>query len=244
MPVHLVDCKITKVYSASSGESEHGPWQLYNLYLDKGDKKKFSYFHSGKKPIPVEGMQLEHVEYEIETTEKDGKTYENYKIKKLEVSNGSKPTETSPQTTSQPKPTNNGGDKEVSYWCSYMTNIAIAIIANGGNLETADLDKIAHKVGKAGSIMMNESLKNTQNTPSESPEGGKAATKPKAPDLTPDNEVLSTKLQNYALLDKKRYFEILGQHGASKASEVFEFATDAQVSLLGDLEKELGDIPF
>ncbi|GAG79680.1 unnamed protein product, partial [marine sediment metagenome] len=82
---HLLNCKIIKIYKGPDGESEYGHWQVYNLYFDKGDKKKFGYMQSGKKPILVEGMQIKHVEYELEKIEKDGKTYENYKIKKMEL---------------------------------------------------------------------------------------------------------------------------------------------------------------
>lgn len=245
MPEHLTDFVITKVYEPKKdgkpieGEGEYGPWKLYNFHTDKTAKEKFSFMWGGKKPIPTEGLKIKHMEYE---EEKKGQ-YTNLSVKKLELADNSKPAE-STSTSSSPA-TYSGGNAEVSYWVRYISDIAIAIIANGGNLETADLDDIAKKIGRAGLIMMKESLGNGQNTPSKSSEGGKAATKQTPPPLTtPENEELSKKLQTYALADKKRYFAILGQHGATRASEVFEFAPDAQVSLLDDLAKELGDIPF
>lgn len=244
MPEHLTDFVITKVYEPKKdgelieGTNKHGDWKLYNFHTDKTGTQKFDFMWSGKKPRPTKGLKIKHMEYE---KEQKGQ-YTNLNVKKLEVSASIKE-DISPGSLPQPKPTN-GGDKEVSYWCRYITDIGIAIITSGGNLETVDLDTIAKRIGKAGLIMMNASLANTQNTPSESPEWVKGASKIPVPDLTPNNEVLSTKLQNYALLDKKQYFKILKQHGATRASEVYEFTTDAQVSLLNNLEKELGDIPF
>lgn len=245
MPEHLTDCIITKVYTGPSGESEYGPWQVYNLYLDKGDKK-FGYMHSGKKPIPKEGMEIKHIEYELETTQKDGKTYENYKIKKMEVAEEKSSTsKTSTQTTSHPTSNN----KDASYYVAYAKDIAVAMLNDDPDAayEVGKVETIALEVTSIGLKMLALVNKDTpQNTPSESPEWVQGASRPKAEGttLSVENEELSTKLQNYALLDKKKYFEVLKQHGATRASEVFEFATDAQVSLLNDLEKELGDIPF
>lgn len=166
---HIVDCKVTKVYEGPTGEGEWGPWQVYNLYLDKGEKKKFGWMCSGKKVKPVVGMQLKHVGYEVE---EDG-GYTNYKIKELELAEEPKSTPHaipnakedmgSIPSESKSKVANN---RDASFYVSYMKDISIAIMTSGGDLLTADLDVIARKVAKAGLVMMQESL-NGDEKPSE-----------------------------------------------------------------------------
>lgn len=240
---HLLNFTITKVYEPQKegkpieGEGEYGAWKLYTFYTDKTDKEKFSFMWGEKKPRPTKGLKIKHMEYE---EEKKGQ-YTNLNVKKLELPEQEKSSspESSPKTTSQPKPNNTSA----SFYVSYAKDIAVALITLGKDL--TELDAIALHATKVGLRMMNTvNEDNTQNTPSEQPEGSKAASKTPAPDLTPENEKLSKQLQTYALADKKRYFEILGQHGATRASEIYEFAPTAQRSLLADLEKELGNIPF
>lgn len=242
---HLLDFTITNVYEAKNnegklieGEGEYGPWKLFSFNTDKTGKEKFAYMWGGEKPIPEKGMNVKHMEYESETKGQ----YTNLNVKKLELPEQTKSSasKSSSKTTSQQKPSND--NRDTSFYVAYAKDIAVAMLAK--DVDLLKLDAACEKVAKAGLIMMNESLGSVVNTPSESPEGGKAASKTSAPDLTSENEKLSKHLQTYALADKKRYFEILGQHGATRASEVYEFADDAQKSLLDDLEKELGDIPF
>ena len=238
MPEHLTDFIITKVFEGPSGEGEYGLWQVYNFYTDKTEKKKFSWFGGDKKILPVDGMEVDYMEFD---EEQKGK-YTNYTVKKLALKEKNKSAENSSQTTSQPQPING----QVSYYVSYVKDIAVAILSNGGNLETADLNSIAQRIGKAGLIMMNECLVSVQNTPSESHNTPQDANKPKAEGnaLSPENEKLKKRLQGYAKKNKEIYFKVLGKHGAEKGEDIYGFAFDAQTSLLNDLEKELGEIPF
>lgn len=162
---HLLDFQITKVYEPKKdgelikGHGEYGDWQLFTFHTDKTGKEKFSFMWGEKKPVPVEGLAIKHMEYE---EEKKGQ-YTNLNVKKLELSEKSRvqaisnAKEDMGSIHPELKP-----DKEVSYWVRYMTDIAVAILSNGGDLVTADLDIVARKVGKAGLIMMNESLNNGQ----------------------------------------------------------------------------------
>ena len=249
---HIVDAKITKVYEGPNGEGEWGRWQIYNLYLDKGEKKKFGWMQSGKKVIPKEGMELKHIGYEIE---EDGQ-YTNYKIKEMELKEG---TESTPQAIpnakedmgSIPKAKN---DREVSFYVAYAKDIAVAILNNGGDFETADLDAMVRKIAKAGVIMMNES---TNSVPIPSQDSVKAPPVqdnkkpvPSPPSDTPavmgaynvDQELKAT-LKGFAKENSEEYFKVLGLHGASNAEEVLGFEKEAQQTLLRDLEKAF-KMPF
>lgn len=167
MPERLLDFTITKVYEGKSGEGEYGPWTAYNFYTDKTGKEKFSYFGGGMKPIPVNGMQVAYMEYDTETKGQ----YTNLNVKKLELPEGTKPTAIGNAKEDMGAIPEAKPNTDVSYWTRYMTDIAIQIIASGRNLEEIDLDAIAHKIGKAGKIMMNESMKNGQISPQESVKG-------------------------------------------------------------------------
>ena len=59
---------IGKVYKGSEGTNEHGPWTLYNIYLEGGELK-YTYFQSGSKPVPEPGMKIALMEY---TSEQNG----------------------------------------------------------------------------------------------------------------------------------------------------------------------------
>ncbi len=55
---------IEKCYKGKTGESQHGVWQLYNLYF-KGSDNKYSYFQSGKKPVPEKGMKISFLKFDV-----------------------------------------------------------------------------------------------------------------------------------------------------------------------------------
>jgi len=202
---------------------------------------------SGKKPIPEEGMQVKHIEYEIEHTEKEGKTYENYNIKKFELSDNAS-AQAIPNAKEDQGPIPQAkNDREVSFYVSYIKDIAVAIIENGGNLETADLDSIAKRIGKAGLIMMYGSLNSAQISSQDSEDAPESTQedKPVPTDTQKqaDKELRAT-LKTYARKNNDLYFKTLGLHGASKAEEVIGFEEEAQASLLKDLDKAFADIPF
>lgn len=156
---HIVDAKITKVYKGPDGESEYGTWQVYNLYLDKGDKKKFGYMQSGKKPVPIEGMAVKHIEYEVKTTKKDGKTYTNYDIKKMEVANEeigeaqARTHELAQKTLDEYIPPKN--NKDASFYVSYAKDLQIALIqARPPDFDETTLDELVSNVAWAGTLLM------------------------------------------------------------------------------------------
>ena len=62
----LTNLEISKVYEGKSGEGQYGPWTAYNFYF-KGGEKKFSYFSGGSKPVPVVGMKVMYLKYEVVT---------------------------------------------------------------------------------------------------------------------------------------------------------------------------------
>ena len=248
---HIVDCKVTKVYPGPSGKSEHGEWKIWNLYLDKGDGKKFGYMWGGKKPIPHEGMQVKHIEYEIELNEKDGKTYQNYNIKKLEIDSTSKP-EAIPNAKEDmglipgkaPK-----NDRKVSFYVAYAKDIAVAMLINGGDL--INLEAVCSQVAKAGVKLMNESLNNGQISPQvnktvpplEDSTKDKGEGKGTSPQQEEDRKLRAT-LKKYHKANEALFYETIGLHGAEKGEEVIEFAKEAQDSLLRDLEKEFKEPDF
>jgi hypothetical protein len=88
MANQLTNMTISKIYEGPSGESEYGPWKIYNLYLTNAEgvkgKKKFGYMWSGKKPVPKEGMKVVFLEYEV--TQKG--EYTNYNIKEIKFAEG------------------------------------------------------------------------------------------------------------------------------------------------------------
>ncbi len=103
----LTNKEVEKVYPGPSGTNQYGDWQLYNLYF-QGGTKKFGYMQSGKKPIPVVGSKISFLDFEITETQKDGKTYENYKIKEMKFADGSPlewPSDDKPDAP-QPTPSN------------------------------------------------------------------------------------------------------------------------------------------
>ena len=171
---HITDCKITQVHKGPSGESEWGPWQVYNLYLDKSELK-FSWMGGPKKWVPKEGAQVKHIGYEVEVKGE----YTNYRIKELDLPESNKPPE--------PKPKANGNNHEASFYVSYMKDIAVAILNNGDNLETANLDLIAKRIGKAGLIMMQEGM-NGGEIPPEKPKKAPRIDEREKKDILPEED--------------------------------------------------------
>jgi len=86
---------ITKIYHVKDGtgrdkEGKTWAYRIWNIYFEDNDKK-FTYFTSGKKPEPFEGMKIGYLKYteKQETSKKDGKVYTNYTIDELKVSEDS-----------------------------------------------------------------------------------------------------------------------------------------------------------
>jgi len=69
---------ISKVYKGKSGINLRGPWQAYNLYFE-GSTNKYSYFGNKNNPVPVVGLKLASIEYDVV---QEGQ-YTNRNIKKM-----------------------------------------------------------------------------------------------------------------------------------------------------------------
>ena len=166
---HVLDCQITKAFqpkkadgSLVGGTGKWGEWKLYNFYTNKTpDDQKFGFMWDEKKQIPRAGLNVKHMEYEIEVKGE----FTNYNVKKLELADGAQPDIQPTSTPTTSKPTiSASNNKEASFYVSYMKDIAVAIITLGGKLDQTDLDAIARKIAQAGLVMMDASLK-----PSEEP---------------------------------------------------------------------------
>ena len=72
---------VSKTYFIKDGEGQYGKWRMWSFYLE-GSDKKFTYFTSGNKPEPFEGMKIGYLKY---TEKQDGK-YTNYTVDELKVS--------------------------------------------------------------------------------------------------------------------------------------------------------------
>ncbi len=124
----LVDVTIKSVKPGPSGETEHGLWQIHNIYLE-GHKEKFTYFEKDGEMIPEPGMKIRVFDYE---SEQKGK-YMNHTIKRLTYADGQKH---NPRTDTEipkrapqgiPAPQNDLGP--VSMYVSYHKDYVIAILA-------------------------------------------------------------------------------------------------------------------
>lgn len=73
---------IKKVFKGKSGDGQYGPWQAYDVYFE-GSDNKYTYFQSGKKPVPTIGQKIAFIKFEASQTQKDGKTYTNRKITEM-----------------------------------------------------------------------------------------------------------------------------------------------------------------
>ena len=99
----LMNVAVKFAKKVKEGEGEYGPWVLWNFTITDPDWDGiwFSWFSGGNKPIPVAGLKVDMIEYEV--TEKDG--YTNYNAKKLLVSEtgASNPKPLPKNTTQGPK---------------------------------------------------------------------------------------------------------------------------------------------
>jgi len=101
---------VSKAYHVKDGVGNDGKgktwtWRMWNIYLE-GNDKKFLYFTSGKKPEPFAGMKIGYMKYseKQEVSKKDGKTYTNYTIDELKVSEEPVGLSEPPDTIIQNKP--------------------------------------------------------------------------------------------------------------------------------------------
>ena len=81
----ITGAKIKNVY-VKEGASAKGPWTRYDIYIE-GDERKFAMFGGDKKPIPVQGMNIAFMEFDIV---KSGE-YTNYNVKALHTTDTSAP---------------------------------------------------------------------------------------------------------------------------------------------------------
>lgn len=161
MPEYITEGKISKVFGGATGESEHGPWKIYNLYVE-GDDRKFSQFVGEGKPAPEAGKSIKMMEYEIKNTTKGDKTYVNYNVKSLVFHSGepdkpSSPEEFPPIDAYDDKPVIDKGkdvfvlDKDMSFYISYAKDILVGMMGNGmisQELSNDDLVKMVVDMGK------------------------------------------------------------------------------------------------
>lgn len=85
--MQLTGATISNVKKVKSGEGEHGPWTLYNVQV--GDKK-YSIFQNSDVAAPQSGQVIAYAEVEERESEKDGKKYTNYTLKKIKWGEESK----------------------------------------------------------------------------------------------------------------------------------------------------------
>jgi len=120
----LTNIEISKVYKGKSGESEYGPWQAYNFYV-KGYDHKFGYFQKKGGIVPVQGMKILVLEYEINQRGE----YTNYDVKRIELLKdtsqlGQKP----PQAASEPRGSTQR-DSSLTMYISYAKDLMVALMS-------------------------------------------------------------------------------------------------------------------
>jgi hypothetical protein len=146
--------EIGKVYEGAKGEGKFGPYQYYNFYL-VGGKLKFSYCHTGKKPIPVEGTKVAYMEWEETESEKDGKTYVNQTVKLLKLLEDGKVLS---QADLNPKvkasTCSNGKDNPIWFCLSYAKDLRIAQIAASNIMAELPLEAHVKAVAAAGQNLL------------------------------------------------------------------------------------------
>ena len=148
--------EIGKVYEGAKGEGKFGPYQYYNFYL-VGGKLKFSYCHTGKKPIPVEGMKLAYMEWEESQSKKDGKTFINQTVKTLKPLKDGKVLSAD---TLNPKiksaPCGNGKDSPIWFCLSYAKDLQIARLHHVQSMDNLTLTEIVDEVVQAAKAMLDK----------------------------------------------------------------------------------------
>lgn len=105
----LMNVVVKFAKKVKEGESEFGPWTLWNFTIVDPDWDGiwFSWFSGGVKPIPAVGMKLDALEYEV--VEKDG--YTNYNAKKLLTHEDASIPASNPKPVTKPT---TGGPKQAS----------------------------------------------------------------------------------------------------------------------------------
>ena len=145
------DVTIGKVYKGKGGESQHGPWQIWNFYLDDpDDKRKFTWFEKDGL-IPIEGMSVKAMEFEVSETHKDGKAYLNHTVKWFKLNS----TPNTPQKSTQSAPASTGGTirlEGLSFYVSYAKDLMVGLMgshpAGFTDVDLEDLGDIVMAVGK------------------------------------------------------------------------------------------------
>jgi hypothetical protein len=138
----ITNTEITKVYEGPSGEGQYGPWQIFNFYV-KDHKEKFSVF--GKDEfVPMPGIKLKLLKYEIKHSEKDGKKYTNYDVKEVILEDEqseptSQPAQTQPQAQKSPQKQEVDWDAIAFKKCKYgfLQQAFVPWINDGLNKTTA-----------------------------------------------------------------------------------------------------------
>jgi len=125
----LTNVTIQRVYEGVSGtntkpDGSSWDWTAYNFYLDgDGENRKFGYFQSGNKPVPLPGMNITLLEYDIS---QDGE-YTNHNVKKMTLAQGTEKTTPLAQATMGAQ---TADKRELSMYVSYAKDI---LIARGGS---------------------------------------------------------------------------------------------------------------
>jgi len=171
----LTNVTIQRVYEGKTGtntkpDGSSWDWTAYNFYLD-GDRenRKFGYFQSGNKPVPLPGMNITLLEYDIS---QEGQ-YTNYKVSKMMLAQGAERTTSLAQTTQTRAQTEDRRD--LSMYVSYAKDI---LIAKGGSdsLEQDCIDianaglrmwGIIHEVDSKAEPDVKDLTDNTQTPPGE-----------------------------------------------------------------------------
>ena len=206
MSEHILDAMITKVYKGPNGKGEHGPWQVYNIYLNKGDDKKFGYMQSGNKSIPTVGMGIKHIEYDVEISGK----YTNYKVKKLELVED-EPTSQPEQVPSKYRASTEQPNSNASFYVSYAKDLEIQLMqTDPAHFDGMSFHDIVKEVVFAGLTMMK--MVNEGNTP-ERPKQPPQQQKSDEPIQEPTQEPKEKKTwasKRVFIADVKSYEERLG----------------------------------
>jgi len=77
MANNIVNKKIEKLFVKDGGTAQK-PWTRYDIYLE-GDERKFAFFGGKTKIIPVQGMNIAYMEFEV----KQAGEYTNYNVTTL-----------------------------------------------------------------------------------------------------------------------------------------------------------------
>ena len=139
------DVTIGKVYKGAGGEGNYGPWQIWNFYLDDpDDKRKFTWFEKDGL-IPIEGMSVKAMEFEVSESHKDGKTYLNHTVKWFKLNS----TSNTPQKSTQSASASTGTSKNTKEVCGmsfiggFVKDLLLQYTTDfGSDLKFAELMKI------------------------------------------------------------------------------------------------------